>query len=396
MTRSLSLRRFGAVLALLLMAWASPVLAQNAAKADVEKLVSTLEDPTARKQLVGQLKLLLKAQNADVAAQALADAQPMPGAALLSAIPDRIEDSLWTALRRWGGGAAAFLSKGIGPRLIGGVISIGSILILAWVVWRVVSGGIQRYLDGRDREGNLVARSQRMRTLLPLLRLVVRVVLTVMVTLIVLSELGVNIAPLLAGAGVVGIAVGFGAQKLVQDIITGIFILVEDTISVGDIVSIAPYSGVVESMSIRALKLRDMSGNLHTVPFSSVDGVTNMSKDFANAVFDVGVAYREDVDHVITVLTDLGNEFMADAVWGAKLLRPLEVLGLDRFDASAVVIRVRYRTLPAEQWSVMREFNRRMKRRFDELGIEIPFPQTTVWFGEDRDGKAPLVRVQPA
>lgn len=265
---------------------------------------------------------------------------------------------------------------------------------MAWVVWRLVAGAIQRYLQGHDKDGNLIERSQRMRTLLPLLRLVVRVVLTVMVVLIVLSELGVNIAPLLAGAGVVGIAVGFGAQKLVQDIITGIFILIEDTISVGDIVRIDPHSGVVESMSIRALKLRDLNGNLHTVPFSSVDGVVNMSKEFANAVFDVGVAYREDVDHVIGVLEALGEQFRADPEWGAKLLEPLEVLGLDRFDASAVVIRVRYRTRPGEQWSVMREFNRRMKRRFDELGIEIPFPQTTVWFGQDRDGTAPPARLQ--
>ncbi|MGE4279460.1 MAG: mechanosensitive ion channel family protein [Magnetospirillum sp.] len=391
MTGSMLVRRLGAVVALVLALWGNPVLAQNTATADVEKLVRTLEDDKARAQLVGQLKLLLKAQEpVDKAV-----AEPT-SPALLSAIPDKIEESVWSALGRWGGGAFDFLSRGIGQRVIGSLISIGSVLLFTQIVWRLVSGSIRRYLERTDSDGNTIERSRRVRTLLPLLRLVVRVVLTVMVVLIVLSELGVNIAPLLAGAGVVGIAVGFGAQKLVQDVITGVFILIEDTISLGDVVRIGSLSGVVEGMSIRALKLRDASGNLHSIPFSSVDSITNMSKDFAFAVFDVGIAYAEDVDRVIGVLEDLGAQMQADPLWSVKITAPLEILGLDRFEASSVVVKARFKTLPLQQWSVMREFNRRMKKRFDADGIEIPFPQMTLWFGDGQLAKLAPVTVGEA
>lgn len=383
---------FAALFAFFLgLAAALPAQAQNTAAPDVEKLVATLEDDSARAKLVGQLKLLLQAQKVKPGSSVVVESG---GGGLLNVIPDQIEKSMWSLLLHWGGGAAKWMSQGIGPRLIGGIISILSALTLAYVLWRVVAGAIHRYLEHTDKDGKAVERSRRVRTLLPLLRLVVRVVLTVMVSLIILSELGVNIAPLLAGAGVVGIAVGFGAQKLVQDIITGIFILVEDTISIGDVIRIDPHSGVVEAMSIRALQLRDANGNLHSIPFSSVDAVVNMSKKFAYAVFDVGIAYSEDVDKVIDVLKDLGAEMQADPQWGDKLLEPLEVLGLERFDASAVIVRARFRSKTLQQWAVMREFNRRMKRRFDADGIEFPFPQTTLWFGENADGSAPPAKVR--
>lgn len=383
-------RRLGAVMALLFAFWAAPALAQSATSpTDIEKLVSTLEDDKARAQLVGQLKVLLKAQ------KPVAET-PAQGTTLLTTLPDKLEESLWSALRRWGGGAFDWLSQGIGQRVVGSLISITAALIITQLIWRVVSGSIRRYLERTDSDGNTIERSRRVRTLLPLLRLVVRVVLTVMVVLIVLSELGVNIAPLLAGAGVVGIAVGFGAQKLVQDVITGIFILIEDTISLGDVVRIGSLSGVVEGMSIRALKLRDASGNLHSIPFSSVDSVTNMSKDFAFAVFDVGVAYAEDVDRVIGVLEELGADMKAESPWSERITEPLEILGLDRFEASSVVIKARFKTQPLQQWSVMREFNRRMKKRFDADGIEIPFPQMTLWFGDGQLAKLAPVTVGEA
>lgn len=365
---------------------AQPARAQNAA--EVERLVATLEDDAARAKLVGQLKLLLKAQNAKVVDGVVP--QGSDGAALLNVIPDKIERSLWSLLGQWGGGAAKWLSQGIGPRLIGGIISILSALVIAYALWRLVAGAIHRYLERTDRDGNAIERSRRVRTLLPLLRLVVRVVLTVMVALIILSELGVNIAPLLAGAGVVGIAVGFGAQKLVQDIITGIFILIEDTISIGDVVRIdAVHAGTVESMSIRALKLRDASGSLHSIPFSSVGSVTNMSKEFAFAVFDVAVSYGEDVDRVSAVLNRLGDEMLVEPEWSDKILKPLEVLGLERFDAAAVIVRARFRTKALQQWVVAREFNRRIKMRFDAEGIHFPSPSTTLLM-------APDVKVKPA
>ena len=219
------------------------------------------------------------------------------------------------------------------------------------------------------------------------------VVLIVLVTMTVLSELGLNIAPLLAGAGVIGLAVGFGAQSLVKDVITGLFILLEDTISVGDVVSVAGHSGVVEGVTIRTIRLRDISGTIHTVPFSDVSTIENRTRDFAYAVMNIGVAYREDIDAVIGVIENIGAELRADPAYGEHIVEDIQVQGLDRFDDSAVVIRARIKTKPLQHWGVRRGFNLLMKRRFDELGIEIPFPHQTVYFGDE--SAAPAKRAAP-
>jgi small conductance mechanosensitive channel len=283
----------------------------------------------------------------------------------------------------WGVDILGLFATEAGRRVIGSAISIGVVLVAALVVWELVHGAVERYLSATDADGNAVARSGRARTLLPLVRNAVFLVLLAMVTLIVLSELGVNIAPLLAGAGVVGIAIGFGSQKLVQDIITGAFILFEDTIAVGDVVKLGgDHAGAVEAISIRAIRLRDAQGSVHTIPFSAVSTVVNLTKGFNYAVFDVGVAYREDTDRVAEAITAVGAEMRAEPKWAAAMVEPLEVLGVERFDDSAVVMRARVKTNPSDKWSVAREFNRRLKKRFDELGIDIPFPQTTVWFGD--------------
>jgi small conductance mechanosensitive channel len=296
-------------------------------------------------------------------------------------------------MEAWGVDAVAWLETPLGTRLIQGAFSIAVVTVVALLAWEMIDSGVERYLNRTDADGNVIERSARVRTLLPLLRNVVFVVLSVMVVLIVLSELGVNIAPLLAGAGVVGLAVGFGAQKLVQDVITGAFILFEDAIAVGDVVKVSGQAGLVEALSIRSIRLRDLSGSVHTIPFSSVDTVTNMTKEFSYYVFEVGVAYREDTDQVTGVLNEIGAGMQADADYGPFIIEPLEVLGVDKFADSAVVIKARFKTAPIKQWFVGREFNRRMKKRFDELGIEIPFPHTTVYFGEDRDGTAPPARI---
>jgi small conductance mechanosensitive channel len=209
-----------------------------------------------------------------------------------------------------------------------------------------------------------------------------------MVILIVLSEVGVDIGPLLAGAGVVGLAIGFGSQTMVKDVITGAFLLFENAISVGDVVSVAGTSGSVEGLSVRSIRLRDMSGNVHTIPFSSVDAVTNMTREFSFYTMDIGVAYREDTDHVTEVIKDIVEEMRREPEFGAFILEPLDVLGVDQFADSAVIIKARIKTLPIKQWMVGREFNRRMKKRFDALGIEIPFPHQTVYFGVDKNGAA--------
>ena len=202
-----------------------------------------------------------------------------------------------------------------------------------------------------------------------------------MLVLMILSQLGVDIAPLLAGAGVFGLAVGFGAQSLVKDVITGTFILLEDSITVGDVVTLGDHTGTVELMSLRTIKLRDVSGNVHTVPYGDVSTVLNMTKDFSYAALEVGVAYRENYDEVVEILKNIAGEMAADS-------------GLDSFGASSVNIRVRIRTVPGAQWRVRREFNRRIKAAFDAAGVEIPFPHQTLYFGIDKNGNAPAARVR--
>ena len=277
-------------------------------------------------------------------------------------------------LEVWGVDAFSwFASNSLGGRILGAVVVIGVTVAAAALVWEAVNGAVEGHLARLSREGH-VMRSARLRTLLPMLRATLFVIIGIVVGLMALSQIGVNIAPLLAGAGIVGIAIGFGSQKLVQDIITGLFLLLENAMQVGDVVSLGGLGGVVENLSIRTIRLRDKDGSIHIVPFSAVTSVTNMTRDFSYAVFNVGIAYKEDVDRVIAVLKDIAAEMRKDPEWSAMIRDELEVWGLDEFAASSVVIVCRLRTGPSQRWAVMREFNRRMKRRFDELGIEIPFP----------------------
>ena len=296
-------------------------------------------------------------------------------------------------LESWGLDAFGWLNSPLGGRVIGSGLTIAIAVAVTLVVWEAASSTVERYFNEIDADGNLIERGARARTLLPLFRNVLFIVLAVIITLVVLSELGVNIAPLLAGAGVIGLAVGFGSQKLVQDVINGAFILFEDSIAVGDVVSAGGHAGVVESLSIRSLRLRNLSGHVHTIPFSTVDTVTNLTKEYSYSVFEVGVAYREDTDAVTEVLREIGAEMQADPELGPLILEPLDVMGVDKFDDSAVVIKARFKTAPIKQWTVGREFNRRMKKRFDALGIEIPFPHRTLFFGEDKAGRAPAARI---
>ena len=295
-------------------------------------------------------------------------------------------------LDAWGLGPFDWLASESGRVLVGRLVTVVFVAGGALVAWELLSTLVERYLEERDAEGELVTRGARVRTFLPLVRNVVRIVLLVLVVLVVLSEIGIDIGPLLAGAGIVGLAVSFGAQSLVKDVITGFFILLEDTISVGDVVDLGGRSGIVESMTIRSVRLRDLGGNVHTVPFGEVAAVLNMTKDFSYALMEVGIAYREDVDEVVEVLREIGDGMQADEEFGPLILEPLQVLGLDSFGASSVNIRIRLKTLPIQQWAVRREFQRRMKRVFDERGIEIPFPHQTVYFGVDKSGHAPAAR----
>ncbi len=297
-------------------------------------------------------------------------------------------------LQAWGFSIFSWLAEPIGRVLISKVFSITIIIAAAIVVWELVSAAIEHYLNATDVTGGKVSRSQRILTLLPLLRNIVFVVLAVIVVLTVLSELGINIGPLLAGAGVVGLAVGFGAQTLVKDVITGLLFLIEDAIAVGDVVQLGSHSGVVETVTVRSLRLRDLSGTVHQIPFSEVSSVINMTKDFSFAVMDIGVAYRENVDEVIEIIKQVALELRADPEFKQHIIDDIEVLGLDRFDDSAVVIRARIKTKPIMQWAVRRGFNKLLKQSFDRHGIEIPFPHQTIFFGEDKAGSAPAAPVR--
>jgi moderate conductance mechanosensitive channel len=291
-----------------------------------------------------------------------------------------------TLLQAWGVDAFAWFSTTIGRRMAGSFLSIVTVLIVALLLWELFGSAIERYLNGVGVDGRPFARSARARTLLPLLRTAVLIVLVTIVSLIVLSELGVNIAPLLAGAGVVGLAIGFGSQALVKDVITGLFILLEDTLAVGEVVDVGKnHIGLVEAISIRTIKLRDMAGTVHTVPFSEVSTVRNMTRDYSYFVADVGVVYREDPDRVVVVLRDVAEELAKDPAWAPFIVAPLEVIGVDRFTDSAVVIRVRLKTLPLKQWPVGREFNRRMKKAFDRHRIEMPAANQTSYLVADGD-----------
>lgn len=275
-------------------------------------------------------------------------------------------------LQAWDIESFSWFGTNIGRHLTGSLLTIGAVVLSAMVAWEIFSSAIERYLAAVDDNGRPVARSARARTLLPLFRTAMLVLLLVTVSLIVLSELGVNIAPLLAGAGVVGLAIGFGSQALVKDVITGLFILIEDTLAVGDVVDVGGgHSGVVEAISVRTIRLRDMTGTLHTIPFSAVTTIRNMTRDFAFFVAEVALSYAEDPDNAIDVLKSVAEELAGDAEFRPLILDRLEVIGLDKFADNGFVIKVRLKTLPMRQWAVGREFNRRMKKAFDRAGIAM-------------------------
>lgn len=288
-------------------------------------------------------------------------------------------------LQAWQIDIVEWLLSQTGREILTRILSIGLILLISMVIWELVSLFIAIYLERADANDSAITASARVRTLLPLARNALLIVIVAVVTLTVLAELGVNIGPLLAGAGVAGLAIGFGAQTLVKDVITGAFILFEDQISVGDVVCVAGYTGVVEGLTVRTIRLRDLYGRVHVVPFSAVSDVTNFTKEYSYAVIDAGVAYRENTDEVSNVLAEIGRELRLDSNFKDDLLEPLEIMGVEELADSAVVIRVRFKTTAGRQWAIGREFNRRMKLKFDKYGIEIPFPHQTLYLNENKN-----------
>ena len=223
---------------------------------------------------------------------------------------------------------------------------------------------------------------KRINTLMGILKGVGKIVLWIVFLMILLKKLGIDIAPILAGAGILGLAVGFGSQELVRDFISGFFILLENQIRTGDVVIINGTSGTVEKIELRTVTLRDASAVVHVFQNGKINSLSNMTKEWSAIVFEIGVAYKEKLNHVIEIMQGVGVTMIEEPDLKEKIKEPLEVFGLDRFDDSAIIIRARLKTTPGDQWSLGREYRKRLKEAFDANNIEIPFPHTTLYWGE--------------
>ncbi len=265
------------------------------------------------------------------------------------------------------------------------------IIVVGYVAIRAIRFGLAKFeevlLNWREREDkDRIANEKRIKTLTGMLRTICLTLAYVVAIVMGLDQIGLDITPILAGAGIVGLAVGFGAQNLVRDVINGFFMILENQVRVGDVAIVNGTGGLVEGISFRTITLRDLSGTVHIFPNGTVTTLANMTKDWSANVLEIGVAYKEDTDQVITVMREVGKDLQQDSEFGKKMLEPIEILGVDAFGESEVVIKARLKTLPSEQWAVGREYRRRLKYAFDREHIEIPFPHRTLFIGE---GTAP-------
>jgi moderate conductance mechanosensitive channel len=285
--------------------------------------------------------------------------------------------------------------------LVSNLISIVVALLVAWVsflILRLATRRIERAVVKGDA-GPASLGEQRAQTLVGLVRSVGAVFIVLIAVFSILGVLGYDIRPLLAGAGIFGLAISFGAQSLVRDIITGLFILFENQFGVGDVIRIGDVGGVVERMTLRVTVLRDVHGVVHVIPNGEIKRVSNMTRSWSRAVLEIGVAYKENVDRVIAVMKEVGTELWEDPDWKPLLIEELTVPGIESFGESSVNIRIMAKTIPLKQWDVARELRRRIKNRFDQEGIEIPYPHRTVFWGADREevaGKGDAGTAEPA
>ena len=268
------------------------------------------------------------------------------------------------------------------------------IAVAAWLAIAVLQRLVRTFRERLTQRMEDAESVKRAETLGRVIRYIISVVITLVAAMLILAELGVSVAPILGAAGVVGLAVGFGAQSLVKDYFTGFFILLENQIRQGDVVRIADIAGLVEEVTLRHVRLRDYEGNVHYVPNGLISTVTNMSRGFAQSVMDIGIAYREDIDEAVAVIREVAAGMRADARYGPKILEELEIAGVEKWADSAVVIRCRFKVAPLEQWNVRREYLWRLKKAFDAHGIEIPYPHLTIYAGAAKDGSAPAFPVR--
>ena len=261
------------------------------------------------------------------------------------------------------------------------------ILIAAYVgirIFRVAIVRLEVILIKATESSEIVpgAAAQRVKTLMNVLRTIVVGLVWFIAALTALGQMGVNVGPILAGAGVVGLAVGFGAQNLVKDLVSGFFLILENQVRVGDVAIINGTGGLVEAITFRTIVLRDLSAVVHVFPNGSINTLSNVSKDWSAYVLDIGVAYKEDTDRIVEVMRRVGAELREDSKFGAAMIDDIEIFGVDQFADSAVIIKGRLKTMPLQQWNVGREYRRRLKKAFDAERIEIPFPHRTLYMGE--------------
>ncbi|HBD32761.1 moderate conductance mechanosensitive channel [Cupriavidus metallidurans] len=267
-------------------------------------------------------------------------------------------------------------STAAGRHITESLLGVVGVVLLAWLAWLLIDTAITQTLS--PTHGRAAQPSLRAKTILPLVRNASFVSVLVVAMIAVLANLGVNVTPLLAGAGVVGLAIGFGAQTLVQDLITGLFIVVEDTIAIGDSIELPDHVGVVEAMTIRTVRLRDGKGAVHTLPYSQIKAVKNLSRGYAFAVFNISIAYQSDFERALELVRETGAEVARDHRYSRNLLSGLDILGLDRFDPTGQVVLAQFKTRPLTQYEITRAFNVRLKRNFDANGIRLAVPFVTV------------------
>ena len=299
-------------------------------------------------------------------------------------------------LEVWGFAPLSWFSVGqLGARLVEALLTSVVTVVLAVVVWEAANAAVESKVAALNRAAQ-TARAARLRTLLPMLRTTLLVALVIMAGLIVLSQIGVNIAPLLAGAGVLGVAIGFGSQKLVQDLITGLFLLLENTMQVGDVVTLANLTGTVEYLSVRTIRLRALDGSMHIIPFSSVTTVTNQTRDFAYALVDLPIGLDEEPDRVADLLSEVVHTMRSEPRWEDAITADLEVMGVYAFTDTNWTMRVRIRTVPSQRWAVNREFNRRVKYCFDQNAVQSPITSYRVQGWLPPGSERPIPKPEPS
>nr|WP_178124100.1 mechanosensitive ion channel domain-containing protein [Pseudomonas piscis] len=276
-------------------------------------------------------------------------------------------------LRVWGMSLIRF-TEGDGHEVSVKLFGLGGTLIFAWLIWILSDTAVHHALT-RSRKGLANARAQ---TMMPLIRNVLFVAIFIIATIVALANMGMNVTPLLAGAGVIGLAIGFGAQSLVADLITGLFIIIEDSLAIDDYVDVGGHLGTVEGLTIRTVRLRDIDGIVHTIPFSEIKSIKNYSREFGYAIFRVAIPHNMEIDDAIKLMRDVGQKMRSDPLQRRNIWSPLEIQGVESFESGSAILRARFKTAPIKQWEVSRAFNLSLKRHLDEAGLDLATPRMSI------------------